>query len=265
MTEVPGARQFRAGGDDYDRFMGRYSRALAPPMADFADVRAGVTVLDLGCGPGAFTAEAVRRAGADAVRAVDPAPSFVEACRGRFPGVDVRQGRAEEVPLEDASVDRGVAQLVMHFVSEPDRAAAELRRVVRPGGRVAACVWGFDGGMEMLRAFWDVALEVDPQAPDEARTLRFGEPGELAQLWADAGLVDVAEQAIEVTSLYADVEELWQSFLLGVGPAGGWLVQQSPERQQRLHDLLVERLGRPEGAFELGAVALAARGTVPEG
>ncbi len=263
MTDVPGARQFQAGGDAYDRFMGRYSIAMAPALADFAEVTSGLTLLDVGCGPGAFTAEAVARLGTDAVTAVDPSPPFVDACRARFPGLDVRLGRAEELPVDDASADRVVAQLVMHFVSDPGRAAREMLRVLRPGGHVAACVWGFGGGMEMLRSFWDAALEVDADAPDEARVLRFGELGELADLWSAAGFVDVREDRLEVRSSYAGFDELWDTFLLGVGPAGGWLVEQPPETRAEVRERLFSLLGEPTGPLELGAVALAARGTAP--
>lgn len=263
MVDVPGARQFQASGEAYDRFMGRYSVALAPRMADFAGIEGGQRILDVGCGPGAFTAEAVRRLGAEAVTAVDPSPSFLEACRDRFPGVDVRLGSAEDLPIDDASVDLAVSQLVLHFVSDPDRAARELRRVVRPGGVVAACVWGFSGGMEMLRAFWDAALEVDPSAPDEAQVLKFGEPGELARLWAESGFVDVVEAPIQAETTYSSFDELWSSFLLGIGPAGSWLVEQSPDQQAAVRERLSTRLAHPPGAFTLGATALAARATVP--
>src|SRR5581483_1879246 len=128
----------------------------------------------------ALTAELVRRQGHEHVTAIDPSESFVEACRARYPGVDVRLGRAEELPYEDCRFDAALAQLVLHFVSDPDAAAAEISRVVRTGGLVAASVWDFADGMTMLRVFWDAAKAVRPSAPDEATTLRFGREGEIA-------------------------------------------------------------------------------------
>lgn len=254
---------FATTGDAYDRYMGRYSTPLAPAFADAAGVAAGQRALDVGCGSGALTGELVRRLGADHVWATDPSPPFVEATARRWPGVDVRPGRAEAVPFPDHAVDVALAQLVLHFVAEPGRAAAELRRVVRPGGRVAACVWEFGGGMELLRAFWDAALQVAPDAPDEARALRFGREGEIAALFAGAGLVDVRECTLDVESAYSGFDELWGTFLLGIGPAGAWCAAQPPDVRDRVRDALFARLGAPTGGFTLRARARGAVGTAP--
>ena len=146
----------------YDRFMGRYSALLAPQLADFAGVHDGQQVVDVGCGPGALTAELVRRVGADAVAAVDPSPPFVEAVRTRYPGVDVRLAPAEELPFADRVFDAALAQLVVHFMSDPLAGLAEMARVTRRGGVVAACVWDHAGGKGPLGLFWDAARELDP-------------------------------------------------------------------------------------------------------
>ena len=264
MDEVAGARTFSVEGATYDAFMGRYSTRLAPPFAEAAGVRGGhgTTVIDVGCGPGALTAHLVDLLGPEAVRACDPSPMFVQACAARHPGVDVRAGRAESIPFPSGEADHALAQLVLHFVSEPEQAADELVRVVRPGGTVAACVWDFDEGMEMLRAFWDAALTMDEDAPDEARTLRFGKPREIADLFEGAGLADVVESSLRVTSTYDGFDELWAGFLAGVGPAGTYCVGLPVGQQERLRAELFERLGAPEGSFTLGAVARCAVGTV---
>lgn len=264
MDNVDGTRTFQAGAEAYDTFMGRYSQALAPAFADIARITAGDRVLDVGCGPGALTGELVRRVGADRVAACDPAPGFVAACRERYPGVDLREGRAEALPFGAEAFDIAYAQLVFHFVSDPSLAARELRRVVCPGGRVAVCVWDFQGGMEMLRAFWDLAVSLDPAALDELNAMRFGRSGELRALLVDAGLRDVTEDMLTVSSDYADFDELWSSFRLGVGRAGAYVVRQPPDRQAALRAGYFERLGSPAGAFRLGAVARGAVGTVPE-
>ena len=155
-----------------------------------------------------------------------------------------------------------MAQLVLHFVSEPEKAASEMTRVVRPGGTVAACVWDFDEGMEMLRAFWDAALALDPDAPDEARTLRFGRPGEIAELFATVGLSDIVESTLCVTSTYTSFDELWSGFLAGVGPAGAYCVALPEADRSRLRTELFDRLSAPAGSFALDAVARCAVGRV---
>ncbi len=132
---------FDVAADAYDRFMGRYSQLLSPQMADLAGVRPGQRVLDVGCGPGALTAELVTRLGPEGVGAVDPSEPFVAAARARHPGVDVSQASAEELPFADGSFDAALAQLVVHFMKDPVAGLAEMARVTRPGGVVAACVW----------------------------------------------------------------------------------------------------------------------------
>ena len=263
MEPVEGPRAFHATGAAYDAFMGRYSTALAPAFATHLGARPGQDALDVGCGPGALTRELSRRLGPRAVSACDPSPGFVDECAARNPGVDVREGRAEAIPFPDAHFDLAAAQLVLHFVTDPDAFAGELRRVTRPGGTIGACVWDFENGMEMLRSFWDAALELDPDAPDEARTLRFGRPGEITQLFADAGLSNTSEATIEVHSTYAGFDELWNGFCAGVGPAGAYCVGLPPARQEQLRRRLDARLGNPTGAFTRAALARTATATRP--
>lgn len=260
METVSGAHTFARGGEAYDAFMGRYAVLLAPLMADLAEVVTGQRALDVGCGTGALTGELVQRLGADRVAGCDPAPQQLRACADRHPGVDLRDAPAEQLPFEDASFDAALAQLVLHFVSDPEGAVSEMGRVVRPGGRVAACVWDFEGGMEMLRAFWDAAATVDEAAPDELGTMRFGRAGELPKLFTAAGLTEVHEERLVVEVSYVDFDELWSTLLLGVGPAGAYLVAQPREKRERLRTAYLGRLGRPDGQVTLPAVARAAVG-----
>lgn len=260
METPEGARSFLTSGNAYDGFMGRYSQPLAMVFADAVGVAPGQSALDVGCGPGALTSVLVDLLGADSVFACDPSAPFVTECATRFAGVDVRLGRAEELPFEDARFDIALAQLVLHFVSDPEQAAAEMRRVVRPGGIVGACMWDFAEGMEMLRHFWDAALTVDPEAPDEARTLRFGRQGEIVALFESAGLQDVVETKLHVSSRYDSFDELWSGFLAGIGPAGVFCVALSDERRAALRDELLRRVGSPAGSFTLGAMARSAHG-----
>ncbi len=263
MRSTEGAGTFQTSGGAYDAFMGRYSAPLADLFADFAGIRAGQFALDVGCGPGALTRVLVERLGAESLAACDPSPPFVAECAARYPGVDVRSGKAEALPFDDAGFDAALSQLVLHFVSDASAAASELRRVTRPGGTVAACVWDFDQGMQMLRAFWDAALALDPSAPDEARVLRFSRRGEIPALFAAAGLVDIAETTLQVRTTYVDIDELWSGFLAGIGPAGAYCVSRTPAQQAELRGNLIDRLGAPDGPFTLTAIARAARGQVP--
>lgn len=263
MDDVEGARTFGVAGATYDSFMGRYSRVLGTLFADAAGVRRGHTAVDVGCGPGALTAVLVERLGIDAVAACDPSPQFVTECAVRHPGVRAEIGRAESIPFETGCYDHAMAQLVLHFVSDPDSAASEMMRVVRPGGWVSACTWDFDGGMEMLRCFWDAALEIDPAAPDEAGTMRFGRSGEISQLFESTGMNNVVEATLRVSSSYVGFDELWNGFLAGVGPAGAYCVSLPDDDRQRLRTALFRRLGEPAGSFTLGAVARSAVARTP--
>lgn len=264
MDEVDGARTFGVAGSAYDSFMGRYSIALADRFADAAGVQPGQTAVDVGCGPGALTGVLVERLGAGAVAACDPSPGFLADCEARHPGIECKSGRAESIPFEPGRFDHAMAQLVLHFVSEPEQAAREMARVVRPGGVVSACVWDFAAGMEMLRGFWDAALAIDPDAPDEARTLRFGRPGEIADLFVSVGMSDIVESTLQVSSTYTSFDELWDSFLAGVGPAGSYAVALSDEDRRRLRAELFRRFGSPSGSFTLGAIARCAVARVAE-
>lgn len=255
MRESDGDRTFRVTGEAYDAFMGRYSEPLATLFADAAHVESGQAALDVGCGPGALTGILVDRLGTDSVSACDPSEMFVRHCERRHPGVRVREAAAESIPFEASSFDRVLAQLVLHFVGDPQSAASEFARVTRPGGIVAACVWDFEHGMEMLRAFWDAALAVDPDAPDEARTLRFGRAGEIADLFATAGFEHIEESTLRVSSSYRDFTELWNGLLAGVGPAGAYCVSLPEPQRERVRDAMFAELGSPTGSFTLDAVA----------
>ncbi len=245
---------FAVSADAYDRFMGRYSAPLARRTIELLGLAGDERVLDVGCGPGALTAALADAVGAERVAAVDPSPGFAAACADRIPGADVRVAGAEELPFRDGEFDLAVAQLVLHFVSDGPAAVGELRRVTRRGGRLAATVWDQDGGMTMLRTFWDAAVALDPSAPDE-RELPHVRKGELAELWRAAGLADVEEGVLHVEAAYDDFDDFWRAFLGGVGPAGAYLVSLEEERRAVLRDEVRRRLGDPTGPFSLGAAA----------
>jgi SAM-dependent methyltransferase len=251
--------RFAVAADAYDRFMGRYSVRLAPSFADLAQVVPGHRALDVGCGPGALTTELVRRLGATAVTAVDPSEQFAAAAQERHPGVDVRVAAAEALPFTDGEFDAALAQLVVHFMDDPVRGLAEMARVTREGGVVAACVWDHAGGQTPLAPFWDAVHELDPNEAGESG-LAGGHEGHLTELFLAAGLHDVHETALPVTVGHATFGDWWEPFTLGVGPAGVYLTSLERVRQAELRKRCNEVLG--PGPFTIESRAWAARGCV---
>jgi SAM-dependent methyltransferase len=247
----------------YDRHVGRYGPALSRAHIAAADVRLGDVVLDVGCGPGALTGALAALVGADHVAAVDPSEAFVEACRARVPGADVRVGSAEELHHFDRGFDVVMSQLVVNFMHDAEAGVSAMRDAAGPDGTVTSSVWDYAGEMTLLRAFWDAALELDPDAPDEGRTMRYCAPDELEALWRGAGLGDVTSSALNVEADYADFDDLWAPFPTGLGPSGAYCASLDPERQRALHDAYHRRLGSPDGAFTLSARAWFVRGTSP--
>lgn len=256
-----GVETFRAPADAYDRYMGIWSRLLAVPFAGAAGVELGLTALDVGCGTGSLTHELADRLGADAVAAVDPSEPSVAACAAAVPGADVRLSGAESLPFADTTFDLALCQLVVNFMSEPHRGVDEMRRVTRPGGTVAACTWDYRDGMTMLRVFWDAAVEVDTNAPDEA-AMPYCTSDELRQLWDEVGFLDVRTDALVVERTYASFEDYWEPITFGVGPGGSYCAALDPERREAVRQGCFRRLGRPTGPVQMSARAWFVRGTV---
>jgi ubiquinone/menaquinone biosynthesis C-methylase UbiE len=250
---------FEVAAEAYDRFMGRWSELLAPGLADFAGVQEGQTALDVGCGPGALIEELVRRLGPDAVAAADPSEPFVAAARARHPGVDVRLAGAETLPYGDGAFDVSLAQLAVHFMADPVVGLAEMARVTRADGVVAACVWDFAGERAPLSAFWSAARELDPGAEDESG-LAGARAGHLAELLAAAGLRAVEEGELTASIEYAGFDEWWEPFTLGVGPAGAYAGTLGAAELATLRERCRELLA--DGPFTLTVHAWAARGHV---
>jgi ubiquinone/menaquinone biosynthesis C-methylase UbiE len=248
---------FDVAAEAYDRFMGRYSILLSPQLADLAGVRRGQRVLDVGCGPGALTAELVTRLGPAAVAAVDPSAPFVAATRARNPGVNVLQASAESLPFPDPAFDAALAQLVVHFMSDPVAGLAEMARVTRRNGVVAACVWDHGGGRGPLSLFWQAARELDPEIDDESQ-LAGARDGHLAELFEAAGLHEIEEEAHSASLEHASFEEWWEPFTRGVGPAGSYVASLDANRQGELREKCRTLL--PVGSFVVTARAWATRG-----
>jgi SAM-dependent methyltransferase len=250
---------FDVAAEAYDRFMGAWSRPLAPQLADLARVRSGQRVLDVGCGPGSLTAELVARLGAASVSAVDPSEPFVAAVRVRHPGVDVRSAQAEALPFPDGLFDAALAQLVVHFMADPIAGLRQMARVTRRGGTVTACVWDDAGGRDPLGPFWEAARALHPDVADESG-LAGAREGHLAELFEGAGLTDVVGAVLSVSRPYAGFDDWWDPFTAGVGPSGAFVAGLRRPDRDALRDRCRSML--PDGPFVLSASAWAARGVV---
>lgn len=249
---------FDVAGEAYSRFMGRYSEPLAVLFADWAKVRLGDRVLDVGCGPGALTAVLVERLGARCVAAVDPSAPFLESIQARLPEVDVRAASAESLPFSDDSFDQALAQLVVHFMADPVAGLSEMRRVTRPGGRVGACVWDLAGTGGPISLFWQAAQELDPLAAGEANLPGVRE-GDLVAYSRAAGLTDVEGTVLTVTVEHESFDEWWQPYTLGVGPAGDYVRGLDAAAQEELRERCRRLL--PPAPFQIAALAWAVRAT----
>ena len=255
-----------AGGGEYESYVGRWSRLVAEEFVAWLDLDAGARIVDVGCGTGALTTALVDHADPAAIVGVDPSVGFIEHARKQTtdPRVTFAVADAENLPFDDAEFDAAVSGLVLNFVSDSARGVAESVRVVRRDGRVAAYVWDYADRMELIRYFWDAAVELDPaaEALDEGRRFRICNPAALIDLFVGAGLVEVETQAFVVPTVFRDFDDYWQPFLSGEAPAPGYAMSLDEDRRAALRERLRTRLPtRPDGSIPLVARAWAVRGT----
>ena len=263
VTQAKGAATFRSATDMYGRFVGRYAPGLAAGLIEAVGVAQRDRVLDVGCGPGGLAMALARIVGEENVAAVDPSQPFVSVCRARLPNADVRVAEAEELPFPDGFFDDAFAQLVVNFMTDAERGVGEMKRVVKPGGKVAACTWDYRDKMTMLRTFFDAAHEVAPEEAeraDEGKTMGYSTHEELTGLWRTVGLEEVRGGELWVTVAYEDFDDLWAPLPSGIGPAGAFCASLEPEQQKELRAAWARHLGNPEGPFELTARAWYAAG-----
>jgi SAM-dependent methyltransferase len=254
-----------AAGDAYEPYVGRWSRLVAQGFLAWLAMPPGKEWLDVGCGTGALTQTILQHAAPRTVTGVDASPGFIEYAQAHVTDVRVsfRVGRAESLPVDTASCDAAVSGLVLNFLPQPAAGVAEMARVARPGAVVAAYLWDYAGGMELMRHFWDAAIALDSVASDldEGRRFPLCRPDALATLFDGAGLRDVQVREIDVPTHFCDFDDYWSPFLGGQGPAPGYAMSLSEERRAALRERLRSQLPvSPDGSIRLTARAWAVRG-----
>ena len=253
-------------GSPYEQYVGRWSRQVAPRFLAWLDIPAGRRWLDVGCGTGALSAAIVDRCLPAAIDGVEPSEGFLGTAKENLgERAELHQGSATAIPLADASVDVVVSGLVLNFVPDQPAALREMARVTRAGGTIAAYVWDYAGEMQLMRHFWDAAVELAPDAAklDEGARFPLCHPDALARLFAGAGLQDVEVVPIDIPTPFASFDDYWQPFLGGQGPAPAYAMSLDESTRARLRDQLQARLPtRADGSILLLARAWATRGRV---
>jgi len=257
-----------SASDAYERFMGRWSRAVARLFVQFAGVGDGEDILDVGCGTGALATTVATIAPSSRIVGIDPAASYIAFAKLQSPSkrLTYEVGDATQMRFASGSFDRTLSLFNLNFIQDSSDAVREMIRVTRSNGHVAAAVWDYGQGMEMLRWFWDEAIALNPasDAKDE-RHMPLSRSGELAALWRARGLIDVREESLTIDMPFCSFDDYWLPFLEGQGPAGAYVASLEPDDVAALHSRLQRRLAGegPEQPVVLTARAWAVRGTVP--
>jgi SAM-dependent methyltransferase len=256
-----------SSGAAYEAYVGRWSRPIARQFFEWLSVPSHSRWLDVGCGTGALTELILAEEQPEAVTGVEPSEAFISHARERVrdPRVQFLNANAMDLPLDDAEFDTVVSGLVLNFVPAPEKALAEMVRVTCGGGTVAAYVWDYAEGMQLMRHFWDAAIDLDPSVADKDESLKFGlcKPEPLERLFRGGGLEDVEVRAIETPTHFRDFDDYWTPFLGGVGPAPLYAVSLPADKQAELREHLRAKLPTaPDGSISLTARAWAVRGRV---
>lgn len=256
--------------EGYERLMGRWSKRLAPGFIAFAGSAPGESILDVGCGTGSLTFTLAKNPGLKAISAIDFSPVFVEAASraNTDPRIHIRQADACALPFADDSFDRAMSLLVLHFVPEAQKAVAEMRRVVRPGGVVAAAVWDHYGGMSNMRMMWDTVVMIDPNARAIRHRYAFQpmmRPGQMKQSFIDSGLADIEETSLTIRMDYSAFADYWDPIAAGEGPLGRYVAGLDAEMRKAVDTAVRDayEAGEPDGPRSFASVAWACRGRVP--
>jgi len=253
-------------GMPYERYVGRWSRLVAPRFLTWLGVPPGQRWLDVGCGTGALCEAIVTQCAPASVTGLEPAEGFLSVARQKLPpDVALVTGSAAAMPLADASFDVVVAGLVLNFVPDLGAALAEIQRVAKPGASIGAYVWDYSGKMDLMRYFWNAAWELDADVAKLVEASRFPlcHPDALIQAMNDAGLQAAEVTAIDIATPFADFDDYWQPFLGGTGPAPAYATGLAESAREKLKARLQSQLPiQADGSIPLEARAWAVRATV---
>jgi ubiquinone/menaquinone biosynthesis C-methylase UbiE len=266
----PSSTFIAADGDGYELTMGRWSRRLAELFIDFAGAADGEKILDVGCGTGSLAFALAARARNTVITGIDFSAAYIAHAnrKNSHANVSFESGDACAMPYGDDSFDRVLSLLVLHYVREPKRAAAEMRRVARPGATVAATVWDARGGFVGNRIFFDTAAAIDPAAEKHrARyyTHPMTRPGELAAAWDEAGFTDLHEGYLTIRMEFTDFADYWTPVTGKDGPLAAYVNSLAPDMRERFRNALYAAYcgGEADGPRSFAASAWAVRGTAP--
>jgi SAM-dependent methyltransferase len=257
-----------ADAQAYDRFMGRWSALVAPLFVDFAAISGAGHVLDAGSGTGSLAHAIAERIPKCRVTGIDPSSEYVAYARSQAGSdrIHFETGDAQQMGFANGAFDHSLSLLVFNFIPDPRKALAEVRRVTKPGGKIAAAVWDYGKDMQMLRVFWDAAVALDPAAEKlDEKHMPLCRAGELSELWKQGMLQNVEERPIDIAMKFASFADFWDPFLLGQGPAGAYVAKVQSGKRPRLAEEVKRRLmlASDTAAFTLKGRVWAVRGVVP--
>ena len=250
----------------YEHWVGRWSRSVAGEFLIWLALSSRLTWADIGCGTGVLAACVLEKYEPEAVIGLDASGAFVAQARDIVsdPKARFEIGDATNLPWETDTFDVAVSGLVLNFVPDHLTMICEMARITKPGGTVAAYVWDYAGGMQMMRYFWDAAIEVNPRDTqlDQAQRFPLCQPEPLRDLFQRAGLQSVKVRSIDIPTIFQDFDDYWVPFLGGQGAAPTYLASLEEDVRQQIREVLRSRLASTPGTIELSARAWAVRGTV---
>jgi len=254
-------------GIAYEKFMGRWSTLIGQEFLNWLAIPAAYSWLDVGCGTGSLTKLILETHQPKEIFSIDSSSDFISHAQRSItnPSVHFKVGLAQSLELDSDSIDTVVSGLVLNFVPQPKTAILEMVRVTKPGGKIGIFLWDYAQGMQMLRYFWDAAVELDNQAKDFDEGIRFPlcQEGQLESLLREAGLKQVEATSIEIKTVFQNFNDYWQPFLGNVGPAPSYTMSLNQKDRQKLENKLRQLLPINEnGSISMMARAWAVKGTV---